>query len=254
MLEASNGSWLCDLDKPIFPPSFVVPLEVPDQDEKADEAVVVLDFALLSLLMLGLDAPPLPPVAAEATTAEALAIANPSPLRVPVAILLLAPSLPDLRPVDFVAMWTDPISESISLHMPEADSEAGKLELDTTEDASASVDHGAGLICFIFGPRKDCIRSKEALCGPRVSSSSSIGLDRYERLESVDERRTNLACPLEETRLLGPAVCGTGGRVAVRRGEEKPFEEASGTERDVLGGGECSIRAEAGIAIGGVVD
>lgn len=54
-----------------------------------------------------------------------------------------------------------------------------------------------------------------------------------------------------------PAVVGTRGRVAVRKGEDGNLilEEASGTERDVRGGGgECSILAEFGIAIGGVVD
>lgn len=42
----------------------------------------------------------------------------------------------------------------------------------------ASVDQGAGLICFILGPRNDCMRNREALFGPSVSSSSSIGLDK----------------------------------------------------------------------------
>lgn len=248
-----------------------MPRLVPDQLEKADEAVVVRDFALRSLDMLGLELLA-PPVAAEATTAEAFAIASPSPLSVPVAMLLLPeiPSLPALlllllavsllRPVDLVAICTEPISESISLQIPEVDSEIGILELEITEEVSParptlsllvpviSVDHGAGLICFIFGPRKDCIRNSEALCGPSVSSSSSKGLDKYDKLESVDERRTAFICSRREARwfddnedvVVGPAVCGTGGRVAVRNGEEKALlllllaVEVSGTERETM--------------------
>lgn len=150
----------------IRPPSFVVPRLVPDQLEKADEAVVVLDLPLLSLLVLGLDPPLPPPVVALATTAEAEAIANPNPFKVPVAVLVI-PSLPlpdfVFLVVDLVAMCTEPISESTSLQMTLADSDTGALEVETTEEASASVDHGAGEICFILGPRKDCIRNREAL-------------------------------------------------------------------------------------------
>lgn len=63
--------------------------------------------------------------------------------------------------------------------------------------------------------------------------------------------------------VVGPAVCGTGGRVAVRNGEEKelllvlPMIALSGTDREMMeceGGGERSILAEFGMAIGGVVD
>lgn len=148
-----------------------MPLRVPEQVEKAGDAVIIPDFALLSLLVLGLD---VPPVAAFATTVEADVIARPNPFRVPVAAVA-APSLPftlSERATDLVAMWTDPISKSTSLHIALADSERGILEDETTEEASASMDHGAGEICFILGPRKDCIRNKEALLGPRVSSSS----------------------------------------------------------------------------------
>lgn len=177
----------------------MIPLAVDEKCDRADEAVTVRVLeAGRSLLRLGREG-------TEAATV--LAIAIPKPFKVPVAAALVLLLL--LRGA-LVAIRTEPTSESISAHISLMVSECTKLEIELEVDIVSEVevegkfeisfpsnDQGAGLICFILGPKKDCIRNRDALLGPISSSSSAVGLERYERLDSVDDRFTCLEGEVE---------------------------------------------------------